>query len=74
MRIYVSNGFQYRPVYGYYLSLRLNHVSQTERQKRLAWFAALEGVVFDWLKDRNRSSRQEISKFCYQRLTPILMD
>lgn len=74
MRIYVSNGFQYRPVYGYYLSLRLNHVSQTERQKRLAWFAALEGVIFDWLKDRNRASRQEISKFCYQRLTPILID
>lgn len=72
MRIYVSKGFQYRPVYGLYLSMRLQHVSQNERQKKLSWFAALEGLIFDWLKDNSRQPIEEISRFCVEKLTPIL--
>lgn len=72
MKIYVSKGFQYRPVYGFYLSLRLSHVSQAERQRKMAWFAALEGVIYDWLKDNKRQSKEEISEFCFKNLTPIL--
>ena len=72
MRIYVSKGFQYRPVYGFYLSMRLQHIPQEERQKKLVWFAALEGLIFDWLKDKNRQDKDTISRFCVERLTPLL--
>ena len=60
MRIFVSKGFQYRPVYGFYLSMKL------------VWFAALEGLIFDWLKDKDRKDKETISRFCVEKLTPIL--
>ena len=72
MRIFVSKGFQYRPVYGFYLSMRLQHVSQEERQKKLVWFAALEGLIFDWLKDKDRKDKETVSRFCVEKLTLIL--